>query len=85
MGRIAVGHRAHLIVVDFRERRPIRGRALHGPVAWSPFEGRTAVFPRQVLHYGEPIVEDGEYVGRPIGRLHRPEFAATTATAATQG
>lgn len=80
MGRIAVGHYAHLMVVDFRERRPIRGARLHGPSAWSPFEGRTAVFPRHVLHYGETIVEEGEYVGRPTGRLHRPDFGRPSPT-----
>lgn len=75
MGRLAVGHRAHLLVVDFRERTTLRGRDLHAPAGWTPFEGRTAIFPRHVFHYGEPIVEDGEYAGPPGGRIVRPEFA----------
>ena len=75
MGRIAVGHSAHLLVIDFRQRRPIRARDLHAPVGWTPFEGRTGVFPQQVLHYGETIVEDGQFIGRAIGRVVRPEYA----------
>jgi dihydroorotase len=75
MGRIAPGHRANLIAVDFRKRRAVDGRRLRSPAGWSPFEGRSAVFPTWHLRDGEPIVENGEYVGRPDGRILRPEFA----------
>jgi dihydroorotase len=75
IGRIAVGHRADLLVVDFRQRREVRGRELHGSVGWTPFEGSTAVFPLHHLRGGVPIVEDGEYVGAQSGRIVRPEFA----------
>jgi dihydroorotase len=75
IGRIALGHRADLIVVDFRKRRDLRGRELHALVGWTPFEGATAVFPQHHLRAGVPIVEDGEYVGTPSGRVVRPEFA----------
>ncbi|MCI4339776.1 MAG: dihydroorotase family protein [Thermoplasmata archaeon] len=75
MGRLAVGHRADLLVIDFRARRPIVGRELHGSVGWSPFEGRTAVFPLHHLRAGVPIVEDGEYVGARSGEIVRPEYA----------
>jgi dihydroorotase len=75
IGRIAVGHRADLLVVDFRDHRAVRGRDLHAPVGWTPFEGRTAVFPRHHLRGGQLLVEDGEFVGGHPGRLFRPEFA----------
>ncbi|MHB1434569.1 MAG: dihydroorotase [Thermoplasmata archaeon] len=75
MGRIAPGHRAHLIVVDFRDRRTIAARRLHAPCGWTPFEGWPAIFPRIHLFDGRPIVDDGEYVGRAFGRVRRPEFA----------
>ena len=77
VGRLAVGHRADLLVVDFRERRELRGRELHAAAGWTPFEGMTAVFPRHHLRAGVPIVEDGEYVGGHTGRIVRPEFAPT--------
>ena len=74
-GRIAVGHRANLIVVDFRKRSEVRARMLHAPCEWTAFEGWPAIFP--VEHYldGKLIVREGEYVGDRDGRLLRPEFA----------
>lgn len=74
-GRIEVGHRADLLVVDFRRRRTITARTLHGPCGWSPFEGWEAVFPMEHYRRGERIVVDGEYVGTPRGEIVRPEFA----------
>ena len=74
-GRIGVGHRANLLVVDFRSRSPVRGERLASPCGWSPFEGTEAVFPVEHWRDGEPIVEGGEYVGRPAGRVVRPEYA----------
>ncbi|EQD49359.1 hypothetical protein B1B_11677, partial [mine drainage metagenome] len=68
-------HRAHLIVVDFRDRRTIAARRLHAPCGWTPFEGWPAIFPRAHLLYGRTIVEDGEHIGGAIGRIRRPEFA----------
>jgi dihydroorotase len=74
-GRIAVGHRANLLVVDFRERTELRARTLHAPCGWTAFEGWPAVFPREHYLDGRAIVQDGEYVGAHAGRLLRPEFA----------
>ncbi|HTT73042.1 MAG TPA: amidohydrolase family protein [Thermoplasmata archaeon] len=75
LGRIAPGHRANLLVVDFKVRTTIEARRLRSPCGWTPFEGGDAIFPQ--LHYrdGEAIVRDGEYVGTPTGRVVRPEFA----------
>jgi dihydroorotase len=74
-GRIAVGHRANLLVVDFRRRTEIRARNLHAPCGWTAFEGWPAIFPREHYIDGRLIVKDGEYVGAHEGRVLRPEFA----------
>jgi dihydroorotase len=74
-GRIAVGHRANLLVVDFRQRTEIRARSLHAPCGWSAFEGWPAIFPREHYLDGRVIVKDGEYVGSHEGKVIRPEFA----------
>jgi len=74
-GRIAVGHRANLLVVDFRRRTEIRAHDLHAPCGWTAFEGWPAIFPREHYIDGRLIVKDGEYVGTHEGRVLRPEFA----------
>jgi len=75
VGRLAVGHYANLLVVDFRRRRPVRADRLHTRCGWSPFEGFDAVFPREHWRHGERIVDGEEYVGRPDGTVVRPEYA----------
>ncbi len=75
LGRIAPGHRANLLVVDFKARTRIDARRLHAPCGWTAFEGFEAIFPREHYRDGERIVADGEYVGRPAGSVVRPEFA----------
>ncbi len=62
-GRIAPGHRAHLLVVDFRQRTTVTASRLHAPCGWTAFEGREAIFPREVYFRGERIVAAGEFVG----------------------
>jgi dihydroorotase len=75
LGRIAPGHRANLLVVDFTKRSKVEGRGLRSPCGWTPFEGWEVVRPREHYRDGERIVEAGEYVGRPGGRVVRPEYA----------
>jgi dihydroorotase len=75
LGRIAPGHRANLIVVDFKARTRLEARSLTAPCGWTAFEGWDAVRPVEHWRDGERIVRDGEYVGRPTGRVVRPEFA----------
>jgi dihydroorotase len=74
-GRVAPGHRAHLVVVDFRARTHLNGRALRSPCGWTPFEGWEAILPREHYRDGQRIVEDGEYVGSPTGGVVRPDYA----------
>jgi dihydroorotase len=75
IGRLSPGHRAHLLVIDFRRRQRLRGDRLRSPCGWTPFEGWEAVFPVEHWRDGERIVDGGEYVGRPNGRVVRPEYA----------
>jgi dihydroorotase len=85
-GRIAVGDRANLLVVDFRIRTPIQGRRLHSPCGWTPFEGVEAIFPREHYRDGVRVVEDGEFVGAPNGTVVRPDFlTAAGVTAPAEG
>ncbi len=74
-GRLAPGHRANLLVVDFRSHDPLRASRLHSPGGWTAYEGWEAVLPREHYLDGRRIVEDGEYVGAREGRIVRPEFA----------
>lgn len=75
LGRLARGHRANLLVVDFTQRSKVEGRRLRSPCGWTPFEGREQIVPREHYRDGERIVADGEYVGRPRGHAVRPEYA----------
>jgi len=83
VGRLSVGHRANLLVVDFRRRTRLRGERLRSPCGWTPFEDAEVVFPVEHWRDGERIVEEGEYVGRPGGRVVRPEFAPGAVRPAT--
>lgn len=75
LGRIAPGHRANLLVVDFTRRGRVSGDQLQSPCGWTPFEGWEVVRPREHYRDGEPVVRDGEYVGRSSGKVVRPEYA----------
>ncbi|MGI0131061.1 MAG: dihydroorotase [Thermoplasmata archaeon] len=79
-GRIAVGDRAHLLVVDFRARVALTGRRLRTACGWTPFEGWEAILPREHYRDGVRIVDDGEYVGSPNGRVVRPDYAPRSAS-----
>jgi dihydroorotase len=73
-GRLLPGHRADFLAVDFRRRAPVAARKLRSPAGWSPFEGRSAIFPTWHFREGSPIVRNGEFVGGASGRIVRPEY-----------
>ena len=75
LGRIAPGHRANLLVVDFRARRRLTAARLHAPCGWTAFEGWEAIPPVEHWRDGEPIVREGEFVGPARGRVVVPEFS----------
>ncbi len=66
-GRIEEGGDADLLVVDFRKERVIKGDRLHSKCGWTPYEGKTGIFPSVVYLRGEPIIEDGNFQGKRGG------------------
>ena len=64
-GRIATGMPANLAVFDLHEVRTIRGKRLSSKCAWTPFEGREAIFPKAVFVRGQAAVEDWEATVSP--------------------
>ena len=54
-GRVAVGARADLVVVDLDSVAPIDPRMLHARCGWSPFGGHRGVFPELTLAAGSPV------------------------------
>jgi dihydroorotase len=75
LGRIAPGHRANLLVIDFRARTRLSAARLHAPCGWTAFEGWEAILPKEHWRDGVRIVRDGEYVGRPNGSVVVPEYS----------
>jgi dihydroorotase len=60
-GRIEVGNDADLVLFDPEASVPIRGEALHSKCGWTPFEGRSAVFPELTMVRGRVVYENGEF------------------------
>jgi dihydropyrimidinase len=64
-GAVEPGHDADLVLFDPTSRRTIRQADLHHTSDFTPYEGmavRGAV--RTVLLRGEPVIRDGQFVGR---------------------
>jgi dihydroorotase len=72
LGALEEGREASFQVVDFRDRASVQARRLHAPCGWTPFEGYEAIFPQHHYMRGEPLVDDGEFVGASRGRPRRP-------------
>ncbi|WP_135820549.1 dihydroorotase [Halostella litorea] len=68
-GRIEAGRDADLVLFDPDDARPVRGEELHSKCGWTPFEGRTAVFPELTLLRGEVVYDarEGERFGDADG------------------
>ncbi|HEX9815978.1 MAG TPA: amidohydrolase family protein, partial [Candidatus Thermoplasmatota archaeon] len=71
-GFLMPGRRADFFVVDPKTPTKIRGDRLASRAGWSPYDGRQALIPTHHYLAGEPIVEDGEFIGR-VGRGERIE------------
>ncbi len=82
-GRLVPGHRANLLVVDFRAVTQLRAARLHAPCGWTAFDRWPAIFPAEHYLDGRAIVSGGEYVGAHDGRVVRPAFAPGAARPAT--
>ena len=64
-GTVAVGSDADLIVFDPNLEQTISAGTHHMRVDYSMFEGiRTKGAPRTVLSRGQPVIANGEFVGR---------------------
>ena len=81
-GRLAAGHRANFIAVDFRRRGRVAAARLRSGAGWSPFEGWATIVPTWHFRDGIPIVEKGELVGGHPGRVVRPEYLSPRAARA---
>jgi len=69
-GRIEAGADADLVLFDPEATREIRGADLHSKCGWTPFEGRTGVFPEVTMVRGAVVYErDGgdESFGQAVG------------------
>ncbi len=73
-GRLAVGHLANLLVVDFRAVVRLAADRLHAPCGWTPYEGWPAIFPSEHYHRGTLIVSGGEFLGERHGSVVRPSY-----------
>ena len=59
-GKIEVGRDADVVVVDLKKECKIEAENLHSKCGWTPFEGRSAIFPSHVFIRGEKLIEDHE-------------------------
>jgi len=59
-GRIEIGRDADLIVVDIKKVSKIKQDAIHSKCGWTPYEGRSAIFPTHVFVRGEKLIEENE-------------------------
>ena len=59
-GKIEVGRDADIVVVDLKKECKIETENLHSKCGWTPFEGRSAIFPSHVFIRGEKLIEDHE-------------------------
>ncbi|MFA9517590.1 dihydroorotase [Halopenitus sp. H-Gu1] len=71
-GAIEPGRDADLVLVDLEDPREIEAAALHSKCGWTPFEGRSGVFPettivRGRLAYERDPVTGVESFGDPLG------------------
>jgi len=56
-GRVAEGYDADLVLVDPGTSHEITGERLHSKCEWTPFEGRTGVFPEWTMVRGTVVYE----------------------------
>ena len=59
-GKLEVGRDADFIIVDLKIENKIKSENLHSKCGWTPFEGRSAIFPSHVFIRGEKLIEDHE-------------------------
>lgn len=71
-GRIAIGYRADLSVVDLKARRMITHRWIASRCGWTPFDGLTVTgWPIATIVGGGLVMRDDALCGEPCGKLVR--------------
>ena len=71
-GRIAVGYRADLSIVDLNARRMITHRWIASRCGWTPFDGLTVTgWPVATVVGGGLVMRDDALCGEPSGKLVR--------------
>lgn len=66
-GRIEAGRDGDLVLVDPDATREITADRLHSKCDWTPFEGRSGVFPEWTMVRGEIVYENGVF-GESVGQ-----------------
>jgi dihydroorotase len=56
-GRVEPGADADVVLVDLDATESVRAERLHTVCGWTPFEGKTAVFPELTLVRGEAVYD----------------------------
>ncbi len=68
-GRLAVGYDADFTLVDLAAERVVENKWLASACRWSPFEGRKLKgWPMATIIAGQIVMQDGEVLGKPIGK-----------------
>jgi len=62
-GEIAVGRDADLLVFDPSDIVEIKGDKIQSRCGWTPYEGRSAIYPEAVFLRGEMILKEGNIYG----------------------
>lgn len=71
-GRIAVGYRADLSIVDLKARRMITHRWIASRCGWTPFDGMTVTgWPIATIVGGGLVMREDALCGEPAGKLVR--------------
>jgi dihydroorotase len=79
-GTIAVGSDADLTVVDVDQENTIDAARLHGKHNVTPFDGyKTRGAPVATVVRGTIVMQDGQLVAEPCGRMLRPQSSVVTA------
>jgi dihydroorotase len=67
-GRIALGYRADLTLVDLKRRQMITHQWIVSRCGWTPFDGRRVTgWPVATVVGGRIVMQDGQLVGDPAG------------------
>lgn len=68
-GKIQPGYDADFMIIDLRKETRLTAERLHSKAGWSPFEGRSVIFPSHVFIRGKQLIKEGELsFFKPVGQ-----------------